>query len=89
MIDKLLNEFRHLITHGQIEFMTIGEFEDGLRSLTAIKFCKWHVATKENPAGTDCSAHMHDGRVFKCQFKTPKDRMNSKYPCSDYEESTP
>jgi hypothetical protein len=48
-------------------------------------FCKWHIATKENPFGDDCSANLADGRIFKCPYKTLKDRQNSKYPCSDYE----
>lgn len=48
-------------------------------------FCKWHIATKENPSGTDCSAHLHDGRVFKCPYLSPADRAKAKFPCSDYE----
>ena len=51
-------------------------------------FCKWHIATtEENPSGTDCSAHLHDGRVFKCPYPSPADRLKAEFPCSDYEPS--
>jgi len=50
-------------------------------------FCVWHIATKENPLGTDCSAHLHDGRVFKCPYPSPADRLKAESPCSDYESN--
>jgi len=30
-------------------------------------FCENHIATKENPKGTDCSAYLAEARVFKCR----------------------
>lgn len=47
-------------------------------------FCIWHIATKENPAGTDCSAHIHEARVGECVYASPEDRAKSAYPCVDY-----
>ncbi len=32
------------------------------------QFCYWHIATQENPEGTDCSAHLHEGRIFPCIY---------------------
>jgi hypothetical protein len=48
-------------------------------------FCKWHMATKENPAGTDCSAHMIENRVFPCPYPNPEAQLKAAFPCSDYE----
>ena len=31
-------------------------------------FCKYHIETIENPEGTDCSAHLHEARCFKCPY---------------------
>jgi hypothetical protein len=36
------------------------------------QFCDWHIKTKENPDGTDCSAHLHESRCYKCSY-TPND----------------
>jgi len=36
------------------------------------QFCDWHIKTKENPDGTDCSAHLHESRRYKCSY-TPND----------------
>lgn len=55
-------------------------------------FCKWHITTKENPAGTDCSAHLDDGRCFACPYPDAPASQAGKYPCMDYEpiaEETP
>jgi hypothetical protein len=51
------------------------------------QFCIHHIITKENPQGTDCAAHVHDARVFKCPYKSPAHRLTQKYPCSDYQEN--
>lgn len=32
------------------------------------QFCYWHIKTRENPEGTDCSAHLHEGRCFECPY---------------------
>lgn len=40
------------------------------------QYCKYHIATKENPAGTDCSAQLKFGIVFECPFKTPDEAIN-------------
>jgi hypothetical protein len=52
--------------------------------LTMKQFCNWHIKTAENPEGTDCSAHLADGRVFQCPYSSPEDIEKAKYPCSDY-----
>ena len=33
-----------------------------------VVFCDWHMATKQNPAGTDCTANLAEARVFKCPY---------------------
>jgi len=48
-------------------------------------FCRWHIATVENPAGTDCSAHMCEGRVFECPYVSIADSQAQEYPCADAE----
>lgn len=48
-------------------------------------FCHWHVATKENRAGTDCSAHLAEGLTFKCPYKSLADAAKRQYPCMDAE----
>ncbi len=48
-------------------------------------FCEYHVATKENPKGTDCAAHLCEGRIFECPFTDPNHAQTAKYPCMDYE----
>jgi len=48
-------------------------------------FCEYHIATKENPEGTDCAAHLIEGLCFKCPFTSPEHAQNAKYPCIDYE----
>jgi len=32
------------------------------------QFCDAHIVTAENPAGTDCGAHLAEARVFKCPY---------------------
>jgi hypothetical protein len=48
------------------------------------RFCYWHIYTKENPRGTDCSAHMIEARVFECPYKTAEESQREPYPCADY-----
>jgi hypothetical protein len=52
-------------------------------------FCYWHIATKENLAGTDCSAHLAEGRVFKCPYKSLADAAKQRFPCMDAEPLRP
>lgn len=33
-----------------------------------------------------CMAHLAEGRVPNCPYKTPLDRKRAEYPCSDYKE---
>lgn len=33
-----------------------------------------------------CLAHLAEGRVFRCQYKTPEDRLRKRFPCSDYRQ---
>lgn len=35
--------------------------------------------------GIVCLAHMAEARVFDCPYKNNEDRLDSRYPCSDYE----
>jgi len=51
-------------------------------------FCIHHIATEENPAGTDCSAHMIEARVFACPYTSIEDAKADKCPCEDAEEFT-
>ncbi|MBI5148777.1 hypothetical protein HZA33_03795 [Candidatus Pacearchaeota archaeon] len=66
------------------------------------QFCYWHVKTKENPEGTDCTAHLADARVFECPYNAneiklsedgrlyishTKDRYNG--ACADFEPKNP
>lgn len=39
-------------------------------------FCYWHIATKENPEGTDCAAHLHEARCFKCHYNLDNIQYN-------------
>jgi hypothetical protein len=32
-------------------------------------FCQYHLKTKENPHGTDCSAHLAEGQCFECPYE--------------------
>lgn len=48
------------------------------------QFCEWHIKTQENPEGTDCSAHLADGRIFKCPYNSPEDIQETEFPCVDY-----
>jgi hypothetical protein len=43
-------------------------------------FCYWRIATKENP--TDCAAHLAEGRVWACPYKTTAEAAKR---CADYE----
>jgi len=48
-------------------------------------FCAYHIATKENPNGTDCAAHLAEGQCFECPFDSPEHAQTARYPCVDYE----
>ena len=48
-------------------------------------FCVHHIATKENPTGTDCTAHMVEGRVFACPYESIQEARADKCPCEDAE----
>ncbi len=48
-------------------------------------FCRWHVETVENRTGTDCSAHLCEGRIFECPFDDAHHAQTAKFPCADYE----
>jgi len=50
------------------------------RNVRQMNFCYWHIKTKENPEGTDCSAHLHEARVFEC----PYNKEEAKLKCSDF-----
>ena len=42
-------------------------------------FCKCHTATEENPAGTDCIAHLGEGiGVYKCSFSIDEIKFNAR-----------
>jgi hypothetical protein len=43
------------------------------------------VATKENLKGNDCSAHLEEGRIFECPFRSAHHAQTAEYPCMDYE----
>lgn len=45
---------------------------------SSIIFCDWHIATKENPAGTDCAAHLDSARCFECPYTIEKIRYDKK-----------
>jgi hypothetical protein len=45
-------------------------------------FCYYHGKTKENPEGTDCFAHLQEGRVFKCKHSFD----TAKIKCVDFKE---
>lgn len=48
-------------------------------------FCEYHIKTVENPNGTDCSAHLVDGRIFECPYTSIEDSQNREFPCADAE----
>ena len=48
-------------------------------------FCEYHITTKENPKGTDCAAHLGEGRIFVCPFSTPRHAKTAVMPCADFE----
>lgn len=31
-----------------------------------------------------CLAHLAEARVFTCPYKSPSERLEAEYPCSDY-----
>ena len=33
-----------------------------------------------------CCAHLAESRVFECPYENNKKRLESQYPCSDYED---
>ena len=35
-----------------------------------------------------CTAHLAEGRVFNCPYKSNEDRLKSTYPCVDYKLKT-
>ena len=43
------------------------------------QFCYWHIATKENPEGTDCTAHLAEARVFTCIYTIKDIRLEPSY----------
>jgi len=53
------------------------------------KFCEYQVKCKEDTKSTfTCTAHMYEGRVFKCPYKSfteakHRDVELGKYPCED------
>lgn len=49
----------------------------------SIFWCKHQGKDKE---GIFCDAHIAEGRAFNCPYKTPEDRLEAEYPCSDYEK---
>lgn len=50
-----------------------------MRTIVAeIRFCYWHIKTKDNPDGTDCSAHLAEGRCYKCRYTIKNLQHNSK-----------
>jgi len=44
-------------------------------------WCEWQGKDVE---GIYCTAHLHEDRVFNCQYKDLKARSEAEYPCSDY-----
>lgn len=52
-------------------------------------FCYWHIKTKENQLGTDCSAHLDEGRCDRCPYKSVEDSQKREFPCVDYEPLKP
>ena len=38
--------------------------------MTAPFACANHIATRENPGGTDCAAHLAEARVFACPYRS-------------------
>jgi len=42
-------------------------------------FCYWHIETQENPEGTDCSAHLNEGRCYPCPYTLEKIRFGPKF----------
>lgn len=47
-------------------------------------WCYWHTVTEDHPDELTCLAHMHEARVFRCQYKSAEDSQNREYPCEDY-----
>jgi hypothetical protein len=45
-------------------------------------FCMYHTETKENPLGTDCTAHLYERRVYKCPFTTDNLTYEPPFPNS-------
>lgn len=42
-------------------------------------FCKYHIPTEENPAGTDCMVHLGEGiGIYKCPFSIDKLKFNAR-----------
>ena len=37
------------------------------------QFCKRHIASPENPDGTDCRASIGEGAVFQCLYASPSE----------------
>jgi len=49
-------------------------------------WCKFHVATEENPGGTDCMAHAVEGRKpFACRYISLAAAKSGPFPCEDAE----
>lgn len=48
-------------------------------------FCHWHTKTVENQQGTDCAAHLCEGRIFACPYRSVTEAKR----CSDFEPLPP
>jgi len=45
------------------------------------RFCDWHMATEENPKGTDCTAKLDAARVFPCRYTIQDIKIGDPYNC--------
>lgn len=55
-----------------------------------LPFCRNHIKTYENPTGTDCAAHLAEGRVFACPYRSPEHAQHGRMlddqrVCPDFE----
>jgi hypothetical protein len=73
-----------IANNGQTYFYGTGEDVD-----VVAPFCANHIATLENHTGTDCSAHLAEGRVFSCPYRSPDHAkhgrmLDGQRVCPDY-----
>lgn len=47
-------------------------------------WCDNQMLDKENKVM--CLAHLADGRVFDCPYRSYNERINAEHPCSDYRD---